>query len=65
MIADAETRVSQEVAVEAAKEQAEGLDVTAMTRDELADMLADMGLKKSGNKSALKVRLANALREEG
>ena len=64
MMLDGETRVAQEVAVEAAKDQAEGLDVDKMTRDELADMLADLGLKKTGNKTALNVRLKNALAEE-
>ena len=64
MMLDSETRVAQEVAVEAAKDQAEGLDVDKMTRDELADMLADLGLKKTGNKSALKLRLKNALAKE-
>ena len=64
MMLDGETRVAQEVAVEAAKDQAEGLDVDKMTNEQIADMLADLGLKRAGNKSTIVKRLKNALAEE-
>lgn len=65
MMLDGETRVAQEVAVEAAKDQAKGLDVDSMTKEQIADMLADLGLKRAGNKSTIVNRLKSALAEEG